>query len=329
MNQLSIYTLKALRKIYTKVFRVQPLQKQACEQDPDVVSRIIYEKLMDDKPCMIARFGSNELLCMVTYLGIKEANHNIIDYITGKSKEWWWNETNLDNMFYVAGFYPKQYASFEKFCELMIKDVKEVDVLGSWLANERYFEKELVDCSKVHLRLLEPFWPKEPWTKALSGKKVLVIHPFSETILIQYEKRNQLFKHKDILPAFKSLTVIKAVQSSGQSNDQYFDWFDALDSMKLQIDKADFDICLIGAGAYGFPLAAYVKRMGKKAVHIGGALQLLFGIRGKRWEEPTYGVKVWGIPYGFYPALMNEHWVRPLNTEKPETANGVEGACYW
>lgn len=32
----------------------------------------------------------------------------------------------------------------------------------------------------------------------------------------------------------------------------------------------DYDICLIGYSAYGFPLAAHAKRKGKKAVHLGG-----------------------------------------------------------
>ena len=41
----------------------------------------------------------------------------------------------------------------------------------------------------------------------------------------------------------------------------------------------NFDIALIGCGAYGFPLAAFVKGIGKKAVHIGGPLQLFFGIK--------------------------------------------------
>ena len=27
----------------------------------------------------------------------------------------------------------------------------------------------------------------------------------------------------------------------------------------------------LGCGAYGFPLAAHVKRMGKKAIHMGGS----------------------------------------------------------
>ena len=61
------------------------------------------------------------------------------------------------------------------------------------------------------------------------------------------------------------------------------------------LDKQDYDICLIGAGAYGFPLAAHVKRKGKKAIHLGGALQLLFGVKGKRWEDPNYGVNEWNV----------------------------------
>ena len=99
--------------------------------------------------------------------------------------------------------------------------------------------------------------------------------------------------------------------------------------MEQEIDKEDYDVALIGCGAYGFPLGAYVKRQGKKAVHLGGALQLLFGIRGKRWEDPNYGVQAWGIPYGSYSNLMNEFWIRPGKNMKPQGANVVEGGCYW
>lgn len=36
--------------------------------------------------------------------------------------------------------------------------------------------------------------------------------------------------------------------------------------MKSEIDKCDYDVCLIGCGAYGFPLAAHVKHKGKQAI---------------------------------------------------------------
>ena len=93
--------------------------------------------------------------------------------------------------------------------------------------------------------------------------------------------------------------------------------------MKAQMDRIDYDICLIGCGAYGFPLAAHAKRMGKKGFHLGGSLQLLFGIRGKRWENPDYN------PDYNYAALMNEHWVKPSEEERPVAAKKVEDACYW
>ncbi|MGG6498696.1 UNVERIFIED_CONTAM: hypothetical protein NY603_37795, partial [Bacteroidetes bacterium 56_B9] len=79
-----------------------------------------------------------------------------------------------------------------------------------------------------------------------------------------------------ILPAF-DLQTIKAVQTIGNYIDSRFNtWFDALEFMKNEIDKREYDICLLGCGAYGLPLAAHIKRTGKKAIHMGGSLQLLF-----------------------------------------------------
>lgn len=171
------------------------------------------------------------------------------------------------------------------------------------------------------MELLNPFFSHIPWTRALEGKKVLVVHPFAETIQKQYLQREFLFEN-NILPKFQLFTV-KAVQSIAANNTQFSDWFEALNYMKLQIDKHDYDICLIGCGAYGFSLAAHVKRKGKKAVHLGGSLQLLFGIRGRRWENPDYNSQ-----YN-YSKFMNEYWVRPNDSERPNAANKVEGACYW
>jgi len=328
MNNKSIFILKVLKKLYAKVFKVKTIIKVSCEENPDIAAQIIYEKLVKEEPCMIARFGSTELIAMVNNLGVKQGRNNIWTYIKGETLSWWWNKNILNQMQQWSGFFPPTEEKVEQFCELMLQDIKEVDVLGSWDVNERYFINNM-NSERVELRLLEPFWADLPWTSALKGKKVLVIHPFSETILAQYKKRELLFDNKSILPEFESLNVIKAVQTLGKASPEYADWFEALESMKRQIDETDFDVCLIGAGAYGFPLAAHVKRIGKIGFHLGGALQLLFGIRGKRWEDPNYGVKRRGIPYGLYSSMMNEHWTRPGESEKPKNANSVEGACYW
>ena len=64
----------------------------------------------------------------------------------------------------------------------MLQDIPEVDILGSWLPEEQLFEKELENCPKINFELLNPYFSSIPWTKALEGKKVLVVHPFAEDI---------------------------------------------------------------------------------------------------------------------------------------------------
>ena len=86
-----------------------------------------------------------------------------------------------------------------------------------------------------------------------------------------------------------------------------------------RINAIDFDIAIIGCGAYGMPLAAHVKRIGKKAVHLGGQTQLLFGIKGKRWETGHDKIK----------SMFNEHWVYPSNDERPKNFISVESGAYW
>ena len=76
-------------------------------------------------------------------------------------------------------------------------------------------------------------------------------------------------------------------------------------------------VLLVGAGAYSLPLVAHAKRMGKQGVHLGGAAQVLFGIRGRRWE---------GQPESCF---YNEHWSRPIPEETPAGVEAVEGGCYW
>ncbi len=328
MNRNFIYTLKILRKIYAKTIGSKVLNKTICDRDPDSASQKIYNALMEDKPCMIARFGSTELTCLVNFLSVKDKKKKYLAYIKGNVQPWWWEPAILKQMQEWSGFFPPSKEKIKQFCNLMLLDMKEVDILGSWLGLESSLKKDM-KAIKVHLRLLEPFWAQNPWTTALEDKNILVVHPFAEEITNQYSKRELLFENKKILPEFKSLKVIKAVQSLGEADKRFKDWFEALDFMKNQIDKHNYDYCLIGAGAYGFALAAHVKRSGKKAIHLGGVLQLLFGIIGKRWEDKNYGVKEWGIPSSSYSSLINKHWIRPNFSSKPKFAGKVENACYW
>lgn len=321
MGDLFFILLKFLRKLNFLFFIKQPSRRPECDKNPDSVSRLIFEALDSGSPCMIARFGAFELSTLTNYVGVIQGIPNLIRYIKGREPDWRWNKSLIKSMHTNAGFFPSTEENIKKFCQLMINDISEVDILGSWLSEETIFERELTNAKKVRFIFLDPFWATNPWTRALEGKRILVVHPFASTIEQQYKKRTLLFKN-NILPEFK-LETIKAVQSIAGEKTPFNDWFDALEYMKAEIDKHEYDICLIGCGAYGFPLAAHVKRQGKKSIQLGGSLQLLFGIRGKRWEDPNYS-----RDYN-YSSLINEFWVKPDEKEKPKNADTVEGACYW
>ena len=264
----------------------------------------IYETILSGKPFMAARFGATEIKA-VLYPRLP------------KLLKFFFKKRIFSRMFTLSGFFPSNEENIIKFSEMMINNTKLIDILGSWRMEEFFLKKELKNVTIVKLNYLEPYLNDPPWSKALENKKILVIHPFAESIREQYKKKDFLFNNKYILPDFK-LDVIKAVQSLSGEKNPFENWFQALEFMKNKISKKDFDIALIGCGAYGFPLAAYVKEIGKQAIHMGGGLQILFGIKGKRWDNhPIIGK--------FY----NEHWIRPRAEDKPAKSYLVEDDCYW
>jgi hypothetical protein len=170
---------------------------------------------------------------LVTYLGVKENNRNYFTYISSKSSAWWWNKQNLINMNLAAGFFPLTIENIEKYCELMLSDMVYVDILGSWLQNENYFRNELKDSHFVDLICLEPFWTSIPWTNALQGKKVLVIHPYADSIRVQYRKR-KLFYVKN------NYKIIK--NNNKTYNTDYSSWIISSDKKEFCLSKRNKEI---------------------------------------------------------------------------------------
>ena len=208
-----------------------------------------------------------------------------------------------------------------EFSSVTREAASHVDLLASWVPGENFIDSFPQAMTVTKLGFLDPIFAPQPWTAALKGKTVLVVHPFSRTIRSQYAKRQLLFPDPDFLPDFR-LKLLMAPQTINDGEDfsqlEHASWFDALDFMKSSLDSIDFDVALIGAGAYGMPLAAHVKKMGRVAIHLGGHTQLLFGIMGNRWEaSPTLA------------SIRNEHWARPAPEETPPLAPHAEGAAYW
>lgn len=297
--------------------------------DPEIAAGYIYDCLSTGKPAMIARFGGSELYTLANYLGVQKGIRGSWDFIRARQDQWWWMKSRIDALVNNAGFFPREEWAVVKYSLLLQEDMQYLDVLASFNSREYLFEENFRDVPRLYLYFLEPWFAEKPWTRLLSGKKVLVVHPFAELIEEQYRsKRERLFPGTDILPEFE-LHTVKAVQSIGGVSNGFASWFEALEWMEREMDKVDYDIALIGCGAYGFHLAAHAKRTGHQGVHLGGVLQMLFGIKGNRWEDPEYGAPEAGIPRGWYQRLFNDAWVKPGLKDRPAIAEQVEGACYW
>jgi len=295
---------------------------------------LIRNCIESDVPCMITRIGAIELETIVRTQNTQAKGgfwRRFYRYLFKGSGPFWWDDGIRRRMSTNTGFFPVDDEHLMRFAELMLEDFPLIDVLGTWLQEmplnnilgswlagvdvrmKPYFPEAKI----VPLQDLEPYYHSDPWSQVLKGKKVLVIHPFETSIRNQYSQRQYLFRNPGVLPEFNLLTL-KAVQSIAGNPVEFTSWFDALDRMCVQVERMDFDVAIIGAGAYGLPLAAFVKRMGKKAIHLGGATQILFGIRGLRWDQ-----------WEFFQQLYNEYWVRPLPEEIPVKYQSVEGGCYW
>ena len=315
------YFLKFLRRLYTTVVDNKHVTKKTFSfVDLELASNLIYETLSKNNPCMIARVGANESGIISNYLGIK-LNSSCKDFIAGKNPAWWWDKRIFKPFNKGAGFFPMKIELIEKYCELCLDDFKFLDILGVWSNQERAYIDKIEHVKKVYISYLEPYFSKNPWSRILKDKKVLVIHPFAETIKKQYQVREKLFENALVLPKF-DLKILKSVQSAAGNKTKFLTWFEALNFMKEEINKIDFDIALIGCGAYGFNLAAHIKKIGKQSVHLGGSLQVLFGIKGKRFENPNQ-------TNGMYLELFNDYWTRPSNEERPQFYSVMEDGCYW
>ncbi len=326
----ALFTLKASRKIYRAIARPYWLSPD-CIIDRQKANDVIFDVLNSSKACMISRFGTTEIGNLSHYQNLTDSRpwfKKYASYITGNQSAPVWDPQHLQKLCIWSGFFPEDRSLFEQFARRYLQDIPEIDVLGSFNYTEKFMPLAST-CRKVHLESMYPFFVNRPWTRYLAGKKVLVIHPFEQTIRHQWAIREKLFANPEILPECH-LDTLKAVQSLGAEGQNFATWFDALQSMEDEIAKRDFDVALLGCGAYGIPLAAFIKRMGKKAIHLGGGLQLLFGIKGKRWEDNYH----WTYPTKEklnlnYVDLYNENWIRPLPEDIPSVAKKIENGCYW
>lgn len=165
------------------------------------------------------------------------------------------------------------------------------------------------------------------FSETLTGKRVLVISPFGESVRANFGRRHEFFPSY-AYPNFALSTYNTPITYHGLPPEFYpdHDWFQTVERMKAELSRKDFDIALLSCGSYAMPLGLHIRdAMQKKAIYVGGCLQLLFGITGRRYDNPFFLDQM--NADAFILPLERERFLRHVPV-KPGSARDAFGAYF-
>ena len=220
-----------------------------------------------------------------------------------------------------AGIFCKDPTSIQEYAKQLIRSYERCTSIATWEntgsvyaitgQSQDWLERRTPQIPKIPAKDLEPYYNS---SFHLTGKRILIIHHFVSSLQKQVTRLPYLFQTpwcSECSFQFVSPPVTFA------GNHQNVDWQVHLQSF-LSTVPLDFDIALIAAGGYGMLIADHLFQKGKSVMYVGGALQLFFGVIGKRWFTNSDIMK-----------LVNTHWIRPEQSEQPPGFHTVEKGCYW
>ena len=282
-------------------------------------NEILKKKILEGRPFCALRLGNTEGILIDNYIS------NTLEDKKGYSG------FAIDYALNTGGFFvpgnadsEKVLGYFDDFVKLQIAGFRNADIMMMWGAcrMEAVLSNHfaLSSCDNIDYFSLIPYVDGyEPWTVALTGKKVLVVTNVPDSVEYQYKRKETISPYKEsTLPDFTLITY-RMIQTCQSDDNNYDSWFEALDKVKKDILAIDFDIAIVGAGFYGVPLCDAIKRSGRSAIEMCGLTSFIFGVAGKRFVEDEKD---------FYSRYMTDAWIRPFD-EKPVWYEQVEGGCYW
>jgi hypothetical protein len=263
----------------------------------------------------------NNKLFAAGKIGVTEGKILYYYFTTGKSELLSLNEGYMN-----SGIFPKTEETVKVFCDEYLEGIKSLDLAPIWCKCILEFEQDLYkkynpNCYNTKLEHLEPYYFDTPWTDFLKDKKVLVVSPFANSIEKQFANFDNIWS--GYIKKNFELKVLKFPFCIGLTDDnemgKHGNFKNVLEYYKTEIQKIDFDFCILGAGAYALPLCSFIKNtLNKSCIHLGGPTQILFGILGSRWKENTKIQK-----------YINKYWTSPSSNEIPTRYSLNEGGCYW
>lgn len=267
----------------------------------------ISEAIASGAPFAVGRCGASELKVVKAFFDEEARGAPPLDAVGAE-------------VFVNSGFFPIDRENLLRFGAFYAECARQLNIFAVW---RQAGEIELLQhigadwsACLCELRALEPYYFEHGWTDALAGRRVLIISPFAESIKRQHTKLRDVWPRLHI-PNFE-LVTLRYPHSQALIDTGFSSWWALHDEYCARMGELDFDIAIIGAGASTLPLACHAKRLGRQGVALGGATQILFGIRGRRWDN-----------FSFFQRAVNDAWTRPQGDEVPPRKHSVESGAYW
>lgn len=238
-----------------------------------------------------------------------------------------------------SGIWPATQESVNAWAEEYTESLKLLDGLAAgWYKPLAKAESDLLNfynpnAFRTPLRSLEPYYvsPENRWTWLLAKKDVAVVSSFAQTIQSQLKKGEAIWApllSETFLPSttrwhtvqtyFPPLIAGKGLTKTSWASVGVENWSGAVDHIVEAVLKTKAQIAILGCGGLAMIAGARLRKKGVSVILLGGAVQVLFGIKGSRWATHDIISKFW-----------NENWVWPSRLETPQNAGSIEGACYW
>lgn len=285
--------------------------------DIEANAKILCELFKSDKPFLIGRNGTIELDVVSRYF-FKE-------HIPDEQKK---------KLELHAGVFPQNHV--DDYCFEYLRSLMNADVMAEgWYAPLKMIEQDILDRinkkrTKILLRNLEPYYvkPELRWTQYLRGRRVAIINSFAKICEEQTympkaiwgeQSESLLAKTTQWIPI---QTYYSPALANGKATTEWpapiSSWKEAVDDVVNRVLTEAVDVAIIGCGGMGMIIGSRLKDHGIQCIVMGGSTQLLFGIRGKRWEN-----------HDVISKFFNDAWVTPSDWYRPANYKTIEGGCYW
>lgn len=299
---------------------------QATQQEIEVgakqVTQCLESAIRNKRGCLIGRNGTVEL-------------ETVLFFVQQSMLPQSWPRRLVETLEIHAGVFPSTSDSIRAWAIQMLESIRLTDVIAAgWYEPLKDAEHTLLRTWNLHapripLRSLEPYYvaPDSRWTNVLEGKRVAIVNAFADTAVEQTQKAEDIWPggmSETLLPPNVTWIPIRTgyapnlAMGRAEWPKQPPSWDQAIHETVQRVLGVKPDVVLIGCGGLGMILGCRLKELGLPCIVLGGALQVLFGIKGQRWSQHSVIRRFW-----------NESWTWPKLEETPKGAAQIEGGCYW